>query len=125
MKALTKEQVDKLAEPTNYAIDYIYELVRTEKPVARDPKDTKDMIKVAISDQRLDAAIKCLTMIKYEGNELVSDVIRRKDVYAEIEDWLKLMRYYHANEDEISYAMPIDELRARIARIEIYKEVEQ
>ena len=48
----------------------------------------------------------------------MANLIKREDVYAEIEDWLKLMRYYHSDEEESSYAMPIEELRARIERIE-------
>ena len=57
MKVLTKEQVDKISEPAKDSIDYIYELLATEKLVGRAPKDTKDIIRIVISDQRLNAVI--------------------------------------------------------------------
>ena len=57
MKVLTEEQVNKIAEPSNDSINIIYELLDTEKLVGRSPKDTKDIIKIVISDQRLNAVI--------------------------------------------------------------------
>lgn len=57
MKVLTEEQVNKIAEPSNDSINFIYELLETEKLVGRSPKDTKDIIKIVISDQRLNAVI--------------------------------------------------------------------
>lgn len=57
MKILTKEQVEKLAEPSSDSINFIYELLETEKQVGRSPKDTKDIIKIVISDQRLNAVL--------------------------------------------------------------------
>ena len=46
---------------------------------------------------------------------MIIDVISRQAIYAEIEDWIKLSRYYHpkSKNDKI----PIDELRTRIKNI--------
>lgn len=56
-----------------------------------------------------------------EEQEVCADAISRAEMYAEIEDWVRLANYYHTDDDNDE--IPIEELKERIKRLPSVKPV--